>query len=70
MILLGKRYIFDTHGGDSSLNKRTGQICAVIRSLTEKEADLCETGPMYQVVFPDGYVTDAFEDELIEEAQA
>lgn len=56
--------VFDTHGGDSGLNDRTGEKCTVIRSLTEKEADLFETGPMYHVRFEDGYETDAFEDEL------
>ena len=66
MISPGCRYTFDTHGGDSFLNERTGQICTVIRPLTQKEADLLETGPMYQIAFPDGYETDAFEDELIE----
>lgn len=56
--------IFDTHGGDSKLNNRTGQTVEVIRPLTEQEADLAETGPMYHIRFPDGFETDAFADEL------
>ena len=59
--------IFDTHGADSTYNDRTGQKVEVLRPLTEKEADLLETGPMFRVRFPDGLEIDAFEDELIEE---
>ena len=66
MIAIGKHYVFDTHGLDSELNGRSGAICTVDRPLTFKEADLFETGPMYSVVFEDGYVTDVFEDELLE----
>lgn len=58
--------IFDTHGSDSELNVRSGQTVEVLRPLTDKEADLLETGPMYRVRFPDGYERDAFEDELLE----
>lgn len=58
--------IFDTHGADSSLNERTGQKVEILRPLTEKEADLFETGPMYRVRFPDGFESDAFEDELLD----
>lgn len=58
--------IFDTHGADSSLNARSGQKVEVLRPLTDKEADLFETGPMYRVRFPDGFESDAFEDELLE----
>ena len=57
--------IFDTHGNDSELNPRSGQTVKIIRPLTEKEADLLETGPMYKIRFPDGYIRDAFKDELI-----
>lgn len=59
-------YTYDSHGADSQLNCRTGQAVALIRSLTEAEADLMETGPMYQVRFPDGYETAVFEDEIVE----
>ena len=58
--------IFDTHGADSSLNTRSGQKVEVLRPLTDKEADLFETGPMHRVRFPDGFESDAFEDELLE----
>lgn len=56
--------VFDTHGGDSKLNERSGQVVELVRPLTEKEADLAETGPMYRIRFPDGHETDAFDDEL------
>lgn len=56
--------IFNTHGNDSTLNHRSGEKVKIIRALTEKEADLVETGPMYKIQFSDGYTTDAFIDEL------
>lgn len=56
--------IFDTHGGDSKLNSRSGSTVEVLRPLTEQEVDLVETGPMFKIRFADGYETDAFEDEL------
>lgn len=56
--------IFDTHGMDTKLNSRSGEMVTVLRPLTNKEADLAETGPMYEVKFPDGYETSAFENEL------
>ena len=59
-----KYAIFDTHGGDSKVNSRIGERVEVIRSLTEKEADLLDVGPMYRIKFQDGTETDAFEDEL------
>ena len=60
----GTKKIFDTHGGDSQLNDRTGQTVTVIRPLTRTEADITDVGPMFKVRFEDGYETDAFEDEL------
>lgn len=56
--------VFDTHGGDTKLNDRTGQVVDVLRPLTEAEADIADVGKMYKVRFPDGFETDAFEDEL------
>ncbi len=38
--------------------------CTVLRPLTDEEADLFETGPMYQVRFSDGTETSTFIDEL------
>ena len=55
---------FDTHGCDSELNSRSGAVVEVLRPLTEDEADLHETGPMFRIRFRDGFETDAFEDEL------
>lgn len=57
-------FVFDTHGGDSQLNDRTGQIVEVLRALTEQEADIDDVGPMFRIRFEDGYETDAFADEL------
>lgn len=57
--------IYDSHGGDSTLNERTGERCTVLRALTEEEADLADVGPMYEIQFEkDGFTTDAFGDEL------
>lgn len=57
--------IFDTHGGDSKLNGRSGQEVEIIRELTADECDKAEVGNMFRIRFDDGYETDAFEDELI-----
>lgn len=56
--------VFNTHGGDTQLNDRTGQTVTVIRPLTGEEADIADVGRMFKVRFEDGYVTDVFEDEL------
>lgn len=58
------KFIFDTHGGDSELNSRTGQKVVVLRELTEQEADIADVGKMFRIRFEDGYETDAFADEL------
>ena len=60
------RVIFDTHGGDSELNYRSGEEVTVIRELSEKEVDINDVGRMFHVRFNDGYEIDAFEDELSE----
>lgn len=59
------KFIFDAHGGDSQLNRRTGQTVVVLRELTEKEADITDVGRMFRIRFEDGFETDAFEDELV-----
>ena len=56
--------IFNTHGCDSELNERSGQKVDVLRELTDKECDKEEVGNMYRIMFRDGFITDAFEDEL------
>lgn len=61
------KFIFDTHGGDSQLNWRTGQTVVMLRELTEKEADIADVGRMFRIRFEDGFETDAFEDELVPE---
>lgn len=58
------KFIFDSHGGDSALNARTGQSVVVLRALTEQEADIADVGKMFHIRFEDGYETDAFADEL------
>ena len=59
-----KKAIFDTHGKDSRWNSRIGEICEIIRPLTESETDIFDVGNMYKIRFKDGIVMDAFEDEL------
>lgn len=58
------RAIFNTHGGDSKLNERSGETVEIVRELTKDEADIDDVGKMYKIKFVDGFVTDAFEDEL------
>lgn len=58
----GDKAIFKTI--DTGLFAKSGKECTVVRRLTESEADLCETGPMYAIEFTDGSHADAFEDEL------
>lgn len=41
--MIGKTAVFDTHGGDSQLNERTGSKVFVVRPLTEAEADIFPT---------------------------
>ncbi len=61
---VGDVCVFNTHGGDSTWNERSGETCMVLRSLTPDEADMFDVGPMYRIVFSDGQLADAFEDEL------
>ncbi len=56
--------LFDSHNGDSELNKYSGQFVEVIRPLTRDEADIDEVGKMYKVKFIDGVEADVFDDEL------
>ena len=49
---------------DTDLTSRSGSVCTIVRRLTDDEADLNETGPMYAIRFPDGAGACAFEDEL------
>lgn len=58
------KFLFDSHGGDSELNVRTGQKVMVLRALTEQEADIEDVGKMFRIRFEDGFETDAFADEL------
>lgn len=58
----GKKYIFNTT--DTELTKYNGTEVEVIRPLIDKECDIADVGNMYKIKFEDGYVRDAFEDEL------
>ena len=60
------KFVFDTHGGDSELNHRTGQTVEILRELTEQECDIADVGRMFHVRFEDGLETDAFAYELTE----
>lgn len=55
---------FNSHGGDSQLNHRNGERIFVIDELDPSEYDREEVGPMYRVMFEDGFEVDAFEDEI------
>ena len=61
---LTRRLVFNSHGGDSELVGRDGSTVDIIGKLSPDEYDECETGPMYKVRFADGFVTDAFMDEI------
>ena len=50
---------------DSELKDRSHNIVEVIRQLTNDECDIVDVGYMYKIKFKDGFVTDAFEDELV-----
>ena len=61
-----ERLVFDTHGGDSQLNCRSGERIEIVRMLDSSEFDEQEVGLMYRVRFNDGFETDAFADEIEE----
>lgn len=65
MIVSGCRCTFNTMP-NTELYKYNNTEVEVIRPLTEKECDIADVGNMYKVKFYDGYVRDAFEDELTE----
>lgn len=50
----------------SDLIERSGEQVEVLRELTLDEADLYDVGMMYKIRFADGYMTDAYADELSE----
>lgn len=58
---------YDSHDADTALNHRTGEEIEILRPVTADEADIEEVGPMFKVRFPDGFETDVFEDEIVEE---
>lgn len=60
----GEICTFDTHGGDSTYNNRSGKNIRIVRKLSENEVDIFDVGTMYEVEFSDGIKIDAFEDEL------
>lgn len=49
---------------DSELRPRNGQVVEVLGPTDPSRFEIEETGPMFRVRFPDGFETDAFEDEL------
>ena len=57
--------IFNSHGADSSLRDRDGDVVDVISLVDEKEYDKDDVGEMYRVRFEDGVEIDAFDDELL-----
>jgi hypothetical protein len=51
---------------DSELKPRNGQPVEVLGTPDPSTYDAEETGPMFRIRFPDGFETDAFEDEIKE----
>lgn len=49
---------------DSELMKYNGTEVEIIRPLTNDECDIEDVGAMFKVRFYDGYIRDAFADEL------
>lgn len=49
---------------DSELMKYSGTEVEIIRLLTKDECDIEDVGTMFKVRFYDGYIRDAFFDEL------
>ncbi|MBQ8248112.1 MAG: hypothetical protein IJZ42_13370 [Lachnospiraceae bacterium] len=52
------------HTSDNDLAKYNGTEVEIIRPLSDDECDIEDVGNMYKVRFHDGYVRDAFADEL------
>jgi hypothetical protein len=50
---------------DSELKNRNNNIVKIIRPLSADECDIEDVGNMYKIKFQDGFITDAFEDELV-----
>lgn len=57
-----EKAVFNTT--DSELTQYNGTVVEVIRPLTQDECDIDDVGKMYKVKFHDGYIRDAFQDEL------
>jgi len=57
-----RSYVFQTTQSDYL--KYNGTHVDIIRPLNEQEADIADVGRMYKVRFCDGFIGDAFEDEL------
>ena len=53
----------------SDLIQHNGKTFEVLRPLTEKEIDIKEVGPMYEIKLSTGEVIHAFEDEIGQEEQ-
>lgn len=60
-----EKAVFNTT--DSELTQYNGTVVEVIRPLTQDECDIEDVGKMYKVKFHDGYIRDAFQDELSKE---
>lgn len=56
--------IFDTHGGDSTYNNRSGSKCKILKAIPLQKYDFFDVGFMYEIIFEDGEIIDAFSDEL------
>lgn len=63
MIAVGEERKYNTE--DMGLKRRNGQFVEVLRKLAEGEMCIADLGNMYEIRFPDGYVRNAFEAELV-----
>lgn len=49
---------------DSNLKERNFSEVRILRELTADETDTDDVGTMYKIKFNDGFITDAYDDEL------
>jgi len=56
---------FHYSGQDNAfLLNHSGHECEIVRELTADEVDGDDVGKMFEIIFEDGFTTDAFEDAL------
>ena len=65
------RDTFQTHGGDTTLAHRDGQKFKLLGRTPDENYDRIEpeAGSLWRIRFEDGFETDAYGDEIAEEAR-